>query len=168
MVESNIERKLNNRVDSALDYISIWAKQRLDEWRADARSPVITKISNGFQIGYVKVIKQNDRWISSSISSDDHSVYINKNVAVIHTLFEFTGHRRIADDILRHNDRICKLTDDLVHYRNGKSRALKKDNYDLADVIDARINLAQSQIDSSWFQLQKTLELTKYIKIWKD
>lgn len=168
MVESNIEKRLSKQVDSAVDYISIWAKQRLDEWRLDARNPVITKTDSGLQIGHYQLLRSGDRWERRSPSEQGGELYFNKNIAVIHTLFEFTGRRKLADDILQHNNRICKLTTDLLHYKNGKTRALKKDNYNLADAFDARINLAQSQIDSSWFQLQKTLGLTKYIKIWKD
>lgn len=163
--------ELEQSVNQAVKYVDTWKKRELESLLLNGKAavPVCIPIDkNTFAVGRYGVKKTGNLWVA--IDSRDYNEYTfsRRVTAVLYALCQQTGHKKIAKDILNHDDNVIKLTDQLNIFVFHKESAMRKRDYWRHDhyynmSTDIEFRLAEAKN-----QLEKSIDLAKYFKVWTD
>lgn len=158
------------QVEQAIKYINDWKRQELFNMvkaRPSRETPICIPINqNTYLIGQAGLKKTGSRWtIIEGPEGAEHS-FTKRSTAIIYTLCKQTGRQKLADKILQHETKVTKVTEDVETFRFRKDSAIRKRDYWRVDYFDIMENCAAYKLESAKNQLEKSLQLAKYFKIW--
>jgi hypothetical protein len=153
-------------VDVAAQYIKSWT--RTETRKLIKSEPLIIPAKWGWQVGKYSVKHAIDTWQVFNDYDELVSTFTCKQSAVTYSLLVHTGRFKQAQNLLRNDTTLSKLTQDKIHYVYSRNRAIKRKDSFTIDVLDARILDTIILLDLAKIDLEKTLNQAKYLKgIWE-
>ena len=156
-------------ITATVEYVNRWKERELFAMALNPTKelPVCVPISkNAYLIGKFGVRKTRQGWVAKDSGNENEFHFCKRANAVVFTLCEQTGHRKIAREIQKHDADITKLTDDLNVYNTRKLSALNKKDYWRYDYFTIKAQSVEFKLEEAKNQLEKSMKLAKYFKIW--
>lgn len=156
-------------IDQTVQYVRQWQRDELARLllKTKTQTPVCVKIdSNTYIVGRYAIKKQNNIWYSMDSRDETEYQFNSKLSAVLHALCDIKGRNELAKEILEYDNRVLKLSNDLEIYKHRRRTSYLKKNYWRSDYFKIREDSAKYQLVEAKKQLQKSIELAKYYKIW--
>lgn len=162
---------IKQQVDKAVQYVDNWKLREIQRMATSQKGPIPICVPIGktaYIVGLYGVKKDGLIW--TTIDSRDNSIhnFSRRASAIVYTLCDQTGHRRLAKDILQHDTDVIKITEELETLTYKKSRALTKKDYWRLDHFHIMSSSAEFRLDDAKHQLEKSMHLAKYFKIWNS
>lgn len=159
-------------LDAAADVISIfvktWAKREIKDIIGEDKTPVLIPLRNdGLQVGRFSIIKTGTMWELQNYYKERLHLFYDKRSAVLYCILYNKNWFKSAADVLARDTTVGKLESQLVYYTNSIKQAAKKKNYEKLDIAASRYYDASECVKSARNDLEKTLRLNKYLKIWE-
>jgi hypothetical protein len=149
-------------------YVRDWAKTEVNRLIFEKSSPVLVPIKNGLQVNLYKVISQsNNGWSVLNRFNESIAKFTNKKSAVLYSILVQQQKYSTADSILQADQVLSKLESDFLHYSHSMHQASQRKNYEAMDIMAARYYDTKLRLDEARFELEKTLRMNKYLKVWE-
>jgi hypothetical protein len=93
--------------------------------------------------------------------------FSNKQSAVLYSILVQQQKYTTADSVLRADQVLSKLESDFLHYSHNMRQASQRKNYEAMDILAARYYDTKLRLEEARTELQKTLRMNKYLKVWE-
>jgi hypothetical protein len=154
--------------DLASSYVKSWAKTEVNKLILDSAHPVIVPIKNGLQVNLHKVIKHNNAcWKLFNRYNEQIAEFSHKKSAVLYSILYQQSKYSSADTVLRTDQMLSKLEADFNHYSHNMHQAIQRKNHEAIDILAARYYDTQLLLNEARNELEKTLRMNKYLKVWE-
>ncbi len=149
-------------------YVKSWAKTEVERIIHEEQVPLIVPIKNGVQVGRYRITKNHhDMWQLSNTFGEQMELFVDKRSAVLYSILYQQKRYKAADTILGFDKKLSKVQADYQHYHHSMQRAIKRKDYPVIDVLAARYYDTQYLLTEAKNDLEKTLRLNKYLKVWE-
>jgi hypothetical protein len=162
---------IKQQVDRAVQYVDNWKMRELQRMATNQKGPIPICVPIGktaYVVGLYGVRKDGLIWTTINSRDDSTHSFSRRASAIVYTLCNQTGHKRLAKDILQHDTNVIKITEELETLSYKKSRALSKKDYWRLDHFDIMSSSAEFRLDDAKTLLEKSMHLAKYFKIWNS
>lgn len=161
-------KMLETAADLATSYVKDWAKNEVNRLMFDKSLPVIVPIKNGLQVNLYKVLRHGDRcWTIFNRFDENLANFTNKQSAVLYSILIQQQKYSTADSILQADQVLSKLESDFLHYSHNMRQASQRKNYEAMDILAARYYDTKLRLEEAKLDLEKTLRMNKYLKVWE-
>ena len=183
MAKSSTQKKSKNKkniptvqeieqfVDQTVDYIKTWQSKELKPLltKDDSSVPICIPIKNGYVVGkhLIKKISEN-LWHLTKVNSETVYVFSSKSSAISYSLCEQRRRIKLAKEILEIDSKIVDCNEKLQHHRVRLASAVKKKDEWQRDFSSIMLATTEIELVEAKYRLQKSLNLTKYFKLWVD
>jgi hypothetical protein len=149
-------------------YVKSWARDEVNRLIHQEEIPLIVPIKNGVQVGRYRVTKNtHDMWQLLDVFGEAMELFVDKRSAVLYSILYQLKRYKAADTILGYDKKLSKVQADYQHYHHSMQRAIKRKDYPAIDVLAARYYDSQYLLTEARNELEKTLRLNKYLKVWE-
>ena len=158
-------------IEKAVNYINDWKKRELHSMAMNQRTaiPICVPISKtAYLVGRFGVKKIGSVWQVTDSRDMKELLFGQRSTAVAYTLCTQTGHIKLARQLMEHDAAVARLTEQLTAYSHKRICAQRKKDYWRMDHFDIMSATAEFQLEDAKNQLEKTLHLAKYFKIWDN
>ena len=158
-------------IQQAVDYVNDWKQRELHSMAMNQKTqiPICVPISKtAYLVGRFGVKKIGTMWQAKDSRSLLEYNFSRRTTAIVYTLCEQTGHAKLARDLLHHDTNVVKLTEQLELCVIKKDRARRKKDMWRFDHFDIMHCAAEFELEDARNQLEKTIHLAKYFKIWNS
>lgn len=161
-----------NAVDSVVKYVADWKLREIELMISSTgknQLPVCLPVrARGYVVGK-QVIRQSpgNTWDLIERNCDVTHTFNSKITAMAYSLCDQRGQSKLAKTIFEHDVEIAKYQQKLEHFQQSLTAARKKKDYWRVDLFLIMSESVEFQLEEAKFQLQKSLKLTKYFKIWE-
>lgn len=157
-------------LDAAADlfshYLKRWSKEQIQRLINANQLPLIP-IKDGLQVGRHRVKSYNKEWRLYNSCADVVNSFTSKKSAVLYSLMHQSHRYKTADEILAKDQKLSKLETDFQHYEYSMRRAAARKDYTSIDVVASRYYDTKIVLDEARNDLEKTLRMNKYLKVWE-
>lgn len=161
--------KVEESVSRAVEYIGSWKRRELEALATQGKTaiPICIPISKtAFVVGKYGVKKADRTWTVSNGS--DQYEFSSRLTALLYALCKQTNYKKVATDILTHDTIVIKLVDQLNILTYHKQIAKRKKDYWRYDHYYIMISDVEMRLAEAKNQLEKSIDLAKYFKVWTD
>jgi len=162
---------IEHAVDQTVDYIKKWQTKEILPLltKSDDSVPICIPIKNGYAVGK-HTIKQISKNIWHLTKYLDGKVYVfsSKTSAISYSLCEQRKRLKLAKEILEFDSKIVDCHVKMDHYQHRLSSAVRKKDEWQRDFSSIMLSTIEIEMIEAKYRLQKTLNLTKYFKLWID
>jgi len=149
-------------------YVKSWAKSEVERIINQEQLPLIVPVKNGVQVGRYRVTKTaEEMWQLADAHGECMHCFLDKRSAVLYSILYQLKRYASADTILARDKKLSKVQADYQHYHHSMQRAIKRKDYPVIDVLAARYYDTQYLLTEAKNDLEKTLRLNKYLKVWE-
>lgn len=149
-------------------YVKSWARTEVERLIHEEQVPLIVPIKNGVQVGRYKVTQNaHSMWQLLNVFGEVMELFVDKRSAVLYSILYQLKRYKAADTILGFDKKLSKVQADYQHYHHSMQRAIKRKDYPAIDVLAARYYDTQYLLTEARNELEKTLRLNKYLKVWE-
>jgi hypothetical protein len=156
-------------VVQAIKYINDWKRRELLSLATTPSKdiPICIPIKkDAYLIGRLGLKRRGDKWVVIDSVDNAEYLFIKRSTAIIYSLCTQTSRQKLACKILQHESSVIKITDDVETFKFRKETARLKRDYWRVDHFDIMENCATYKLEAAKHQLEKSLQLAKYFKIW--
>jgi len=168
MAASSIKNDLGKfLVNLAIERVDTWARKELNQIRHRGDVPFCIPLTpTSWAVGSYEIHLKGPA--SYQVFRDNkliHNFY-SKQAAVFYTVFAKLHYYNMADKLLSRDQKVGKFYDDMQFYKKkiGQEKIIK-DNFKY-QLYNSRHEEAKNLYNLSLSELEKTLNLAKYYKIW--
>lgn len=168
MAASSIKNDLGKFIITlALDRVDKWARKELAIIRHIEDTPFCIPLShNSWLVGSYEIHQLDPHAFKVAQGDKAIHVFYSKQSAIFYTVFSKQHYYKMADKLLTKDQKVGKHYNDLNFYTK-KLKTFKKSNNDFKyQLYYSRYLEAKSMFNLSLEDLEKTLSLAKYYKIW--
>jgi len=162
--------QVDHGVTQVVKYINDWKKKELFQLAANPKPgtiPICIPVGKtSYVVGRYGVMKEGAVWAAVNSSNNDRYNFSRRATAIVYTLCEQTGHRKLAQSILHHDANVIKIAEELEAYTYKKECASRKRDYWRVDHFNIMAASAEFRLSDAKNQLEKSIQLAKYFKIW--
>lgn len=159
---------VNALTDLVSAYVKSWARTEAQRIVQTDPVPVIMPIKNGYQVGKHQVINEpNAVWALYNNYKEPLEQFLDVRSAVAYSILYQLKRYTPADTVLMADKRLSKLDADFQHYSRCMQAAGKRKDYATIDILAARYYDAQFLLPQARIELEKTLRMNKYLKVWE-
>ena len=161
--------EIEQGVKRAVEYIDNWKKRELEQLTLKTKgTPICIPISKtALVVGRYGIKKEGQNWVTvNSIDSSMHN-FSRRATAIVYTLCDQKNQKRLARDILHYDTEVIKITEEIETYSYKKECAKRKRDYWRIDHFDILGSRAEFRLEEAMNQLEKSINLAKYFKIWE-
>lgn len=152
-------------VDLAAGYISHWTNKELA--RMSQVTPLCILTKTGYKIGLYKlVVNKNKTCEVHNPNKEFVHTFDNKISAVLYTIYTIKNNIKKATEIIELDREINKNYMDVLAMKGSQSRARAKKEYDIVDIRQSRLEIAQKQLEIARDKILKIHTYAKYNKVW--
>lgn len=169
-----MENQLNTAIDQAVEYVDQWKRKELFSFainppKSDTIPVCIPIGKNTYVIGSFGLKKNDTVWTVTSADRRVNYNFMTRSSAVVYSICVQTGRKKLAQDILDRNNDLFRLQNRLVEFQYLQAKAQKKKDKDYwrLDYYTIMAESAEFAIIDAKNQLEKSLNLAKYFKIWE-
>ena len=162
-----IPPEIANEINQVTDYIKHWTLHEIHRIQSSAALPVCIPIKNGYRIGLYTLRVHKTK--KCDVLDPNHELvhtFEDKRSAVLYTIYTIKRKYKTADTILSLDIEIKKNYADVLAWRNHIATARKKQEYDIADIRQSRLEIAEKTLEHARDQISKIYITAKYNKIW--
>lgn len=152
--------------DIVTNYIRRWAQIETQRLINSHKIPILT-IKNGLQVGKYRVRQHNNAWNLTNPHGERIALFSSKKSAVLYSILTQTQRYKSADEILLKDEQVSKLESNFRHYEHSLRKAAKKQDYIAVDIVASRYYDTKIQLEYARNDLEKTLRMNKYLKVWE-
>lgn len=156
-------------IEQAIKYINDWKRRELLTMvtTPSKEIPVCVPIKKDtYLIGRMGLKRNGTKWtVIDSIDSAEYQ-FTKRSTATIYSLCNQTGRMKLAQKILQNESAVIKIAEDVETFKFRKETALRKQDYWRFDHFYIMENSAAYKLEAAKNQLEKSLQLAKYFKIW--
>lgn len=157
-------------VKQAVKYVNDWKKRELFQMAANVKKgtiPICIPVSKtSYVVGQYGIVKDGTTWAAVNSVDNVKNNFSRRASALVYTLCDQTGHKKLAKSILQHDTNVIKITEELESYTYKKDRASRKQDYWRVDHFYIMAASAEFRLSEAKHQLEKSIQLAKYFKIW--
>lgn len=157
---------LETAADIVSQYVKKWTKDEIQRLIRANKLPLIP-VGDGLQIGRHRIKPRNKRWDLCNDFFEVLETFTNKKSAVLYSIMHQTHRFKSADEILAKDKKLSKLETDFQHYDYSMRRAAIRKDYAHIDVIASRYYDTKIVLEEARNDLEKTLRMNKYLKVWE-
>jgi hypothetical protein len=162
------EETVKTVTDLVSTYVKSWARAEAHRIIHTDTVPIIMPLKNGYQVGKHQVAKnRNLAWELHNYHGEVIEQFLDVRSAVAYSILYQLKRFKPADDILAADYRLSKLEADFQHYSRCMQAAGKRKDYTTIDILAARYYDAQFLLPQARNELEKTLRMNKYLKVWE-
>lgn len=175
--KSKIKQQAENQVKAEMvetaanivtAYVKSWAKDEVARIIYQEHVPLIVPVKNGVQVGRYRVTKNaHEMWLLANEFGETIELFVDKRSAVLYSILYQLKRYKSADTVLARDRKLSKVQADYQHYQHSMQRAIKRKDYPTIDVLAARYYDTQYLLAEAKNELEKTLRLNKYLKVWE-
>lgn len=163
--------QLHQGVEAAVDYIQQWQRDRLLDLALKSKpgqTPICVPINkDNFLIGSHALTRRNRNWLVIHAFDQREILFSSRTSALIYLLCLQKRYGKLADDILRQDSLVLKFSSEVDFFSHNLSRARNRKNWDRVDhLVNLQSNAKFKLLDAKK-QLEKSIVLAKYFKIWE-
>lgn len=159
---------INALTDLVSAYVKSWARTEAHRIIQTDPVPVIMPVKNGYQVGKHQVINEpNAVWALYNNFKEPVEQFLDVRSAVAYSILYQLKRFKPADTVLLADKKLSKLDADFQHYSRCMSAAVKRKDYTTIDILAARYYDAQFLLPQARIELEKTLRMNKYLKVWE-
>jgi hypothetical protein len=149
-------------------YVKSWAKTEVERIINQEQLPLIVPIKHGVQVGRYRVTKTPlDMWQLTNSFGEQMELFLDRRSAVLYSILYQIKRYAAADTILARDKKLSKVQADSQHYQHSMQQASKRRDYSAMDVLAARYYNTEYLLTEARDELEKTLRLNKYLKVWE-
>lgn len=166
--QANLTEEQSQILNFLTAYIADWTKKELNSIRATSRKPVcIPYGDHGFIIDHFKLERiDNDCWRLHDRNDEVIHDFTSRIAGVMYCLLEKTGQYAYSTQLKNLDATLSRAEIDLIHYRSSVKRAKDKKDWEAVQSWTTRIDTTNGKLVHLRFQLEKTLRMAKYNKLW--
>ncbi len=158
--------KIKNLADVASNYVVTWTQS--EATRLFNKQLVIAETNNGYKVGKYDIKNAGSSWAVYDQWGSLVSYFTSKKTAVTWCLLYQTGKLTASQNLLKEDNLVNKLAQDITCYTFRRQKAVKRGDYFKADLCEARLTNITARLSRAKDDLEKTLNSTKYLKgIWE-
>jgi hypothetical protein len=159
---------INALTDLVSAYVKSWARTEAHRIVQTDPIPVIMPIKNGYQVGKHQVVKNHNlSWELHNYHGEAIEQFLDVRSAVAYSILYQLKRFKPAEAVLTADNRLSKLESDFQHYNRCMQTAGKRRDYATIDILAARYYDAQFLLPLAKEELEKTLRMNKYLKVWE-
>lgn len=147
-------------------YVKRWSKDEIQRLIKNNELPLIP-LKDGLQVGRQKIKLVAQNWTLFNDYNEPLQNFTTKKSAALYSLLTQSRRYKSADEILGKDQKVSKLESDFQHYESMMRRAAKRKDYVTIDIIASRYYDAKIVLDLARNDLEKTLRMNKYLKVWE-
>lgn len=147
-------------------YVKRWTREEIQRIIANNELPLVP-IKNGLQVGKHRVKQTQHCWSLYNAHGDVIESFTGKKSATLYSILSQSRRYKSADEILAKDNKVSKLESDFQHYDNAMRKAVKRKDYITIDIVASRYYDTKIVLDLARNDLEKTLRMNKYLKVWE-
>jgi len=153
-------------VDHAAGYITYWTTKELA--RIAQSAPLCVPLKNGYRVGLYTLIVNNNRTCEVQDPNREFiHTFDNKISAILYAVYLMKNNIGRADEIIALDKEINKNYADVLAMQNSQRRARTKKDYEIVDIRQSRLEIAQKQLEIARDKISKIHTHAKYNKVWE-
>ena len=153
--------------DLATSYFKFWTNRELGVMQRDERNPICLTTNSGYRIGlYSLTVNKNQTCEVFDPNHESVHVFNDKISAVLYVVYIIKNRLTTAWEILALDCEINKNYADVQAMRLSQKRARTKKDYETVDIRQARLDIAQKQLETAQDKISKIHLHAKYNKVW--
>ena len=160
--------ELSAVADLATEYIANWTTRELARISLSYSTPLCVPTKHGYKIGvYTLTVNKNKTCELKDTSQEFTHTFDSKVSAVLYAIYTIKNNLNTAREILTLDKEINKNYTDILAMRSMRDRARAKKDYEMFDIRQTRLELAQNQLDLARDKISKIHKQAKYFKVWE-
>jgi hypothetical protein len=153
--------------DVAAAMVKHWARSATKQILAKDPVPVIVPAPWGYRVGRFSIKSQkNQTWKVYDQNQECLEIFNWQQSAMAYCVLEHRRKYHLSKNIVVQDHLVGKLEMDIEHYQRSLRSATAKKDTQRRDFIWARYLYTRAQYDHAKNNLEKTLNSTKYLKVW--
>lgn len=153
--------------DLVTDYVKFWTSRELGKLQRD-RTPICSTTGTGYKIGNYNLIVNKNKTCEVRDHYDEYiHLFESKVSAVLYAIYTIKNRIASAEEILRIDQEINKHYVDVQAMSRSQERARAKKDYETVDIRQARLELAQQNLEEARNKISKIHRHAKYYKVWE-
>lgn len=157
-------------IAQAVRYIDDWKRREIANLATKQQTdiPICVPIKkDAYLVGKYGVKRVNKIWHVIDSVTEKEEYFSRRSSAVAYALCIQTRHIKLAKEILTHDSDVIRLSEHLDVYKLKANRARSKKDYWRVDHFNILASRAEYQLEDAKNQLEKSMDLAKYFKIWE-
>jgi len=147
-------------------YVKSWTQNEIQHLIQRGNLPIVP-LANGLQVGRQRAVFKNNVWGLYNAHGELVETFTGKKSVVLYSLLDQLHRYKTAEEVLTKDQRLRKIETDFQHYNHTMNRAIKLRDYATIDVIASRYYDAKIALEHARNDLEKTLGMNKYLKVWE-
>jgi hypothetical protein len=165
--KNNLSPEVTEIADAATGYIKFWTTRELWRMQQQQQTPICLPTKNGYKIGiYTLKINKNQECEVFDINQESVHTFNSKVSAILYTIYTIKNKLVKAWEILELDKEINKNYADVQAMRRSQRCARDKKDYEAVDIRQARLDIAQKQLELAQDKISKIHLHAKYTKVW--
>lgn len=167
--------QLNTAIDHAVEYVKLWKRQELinivtNPPKTNSLPVCIPIKKDTYVIGNQGLTKSDNVWHLTEANTKKSHLFVHRSSAVVYAICTQIGKPKLAQEILNHNQDLIRLQTKLneFKYLQDKARRRKDKDYWRLDYYNIMLESVEFDIVDAKIQLEKSLNLAKYFKVWMN
>jgi hypothetical protein len=153
--------------NAATAYIKHWTNHELGKLQ-NAHTPICIPTKYGYRIGtYTLNVQKNKSCELIDVNREFVHTFDNKINAILYTIYTIKNNYRKADEIIALDKEINKHSTDIMAMKRSQQHAKSKKDYEIVDIRQARLEIAQKQLEIAHNKISKIRLNAKYNKVWE-
>lgn len=167
-VKESLPPEVKQISDAATGYIKFWTNRELWKMQQEQKTPICLPTKGGYKIGiYSLKTNKNNTCEVLDINQESIHVFNSRASAVLYTIYTIKNRLPRAWEILALDKEINKHYADVQAMRRSQKCAQAKKDYETVDIKQARLDIAQKQLETAQDKISKIHSHAKYIKVWE-
>jgi hypothetical protein len=164
--------QIEKRIDQAVQYIGDWQRRELISIALNKQPkslPICIPIKKDtFVVGQYGLKRTGKLWEVTSSTSEKILYFSRRLTGLVYLLCLQTNHFKLAKEILQYDNKILLLTEEVEIFRHSIERARRKKDWWRYDLFINLVTHVEFQLEDTKNQLEKSIVLAKYFKIWDN
>jgi hypothetical protein len=164
---SNLPPESRIITDLATSYLKYWTNRELGIMQREERNPICLPTNNGYKIGlYTLNINKNRTCEVFDPNHQSVHTFDDKISAILYVIYTIKNRFNTAWEILALDKEINKNYADMQAMQRSQQQARVKKDYEIVDIRQARLEIAEKQLEIARSKILKIQTHAKYNKVW--
>lgn len=144
-----------------------WTQKELEALVHNKEFVCVDVGNNLFRVGKFLLKKRKNHWLVKSPAGPNIHEFMVAPAAVFYCLYESRALFHKAQEFMRLDTELCRLTQEITDYVHALDLAVKNNNSFKQDLYIARLSNSRPRLENLKTNMQKTIYGAKYSKVWE-
>lgn len=164
--------QLEHSIKQAVQYINDWQRKELLSIAINKQPgslPVCVPIKkDAYLVGSFGLKRTGRLWEVTSPSNDKVLHFSRRLSGLVYLLCLQTNYGKLAREILQHDNKVVQLLENIELFKHGLEKSRRKQDWWRYDHFTNLLSNAEFRLEDAKNQLEKSIVLAKYFKIWDN